>query len=226
MASTPPADALSARLRAYFRDTPPDAADAGGGEADPLQARCLLNASSAACGIILTMNVCCLSACVRGAHTDRLPVQGMWLEGDSLAPFVVTPLSNILRALECVARAHAPAHTDVFAHLLARVRICSQRSAPTHTHLRAQAGAGGARRHAVGCGVRRWTHGGARAPLPPLACLVSARVVCVAGTLHACRAVHVRSRPRTGWLLTCHAPVLNAALFLAVSCTPRPHSRR
>jgi hypothetical protein len=41
MGSAPPAldAALTARLRAYFRDTPPDAADAGGGEADPLQAR-------------------------------------------------------------------------------------------------------------------------------------------------------------------------------------------
>ena len=49
------------RLRAHFRDTPPEA---DGGEGGPLQ--------------------------------------GMWLEGDSLAPFVVTPLGHVLRALECV----------------------------------------------------------------------------------------------------------------------------
>lgn len=40
----------------------------------------------------------------------------MWLEGDSLAPFVVTPLANVLRALECVRSAHLRASTHARLH--------------------------------------------------------------------------------------------------------------
>lgn len=34
---------------------------------------------------------------------ERDPTEAMWMEGDSLAPFIVTPLRNCVRALECAA---------------------------------------------------------------------------------------------------------------------------
>lgn len=34
---------------------------------------------------------------------ERDPTESLWLEGDSLAPYIVTPLVNCIRALECAA---------------------------------------------------------------------------------------------------------------------------
>ena len=33
---------------------------------------------------------------------DRDPISALWIEGDSLAPFIVTPMRNCMRAFECV----------------------------------------------------------------------------------------------------------------------------
>lgn len=33
---------------------------------------------------------------------DRDPMSALWIEGDSLAPFIVTPMRNCMRAFECV----------------------------------------------------------------------------------------------------------------------------
>jgi hypothetical protein len=82
-------------LLSYFRDTAEG--EPGGAEADPLQARLGSAGRVVArigCGgadVLIAMPALCLRA------------QGLWLEGDSLAPFVVTPLVNVLRALECAA---------------------------------------------------------------------------------------------------------------------------
>lgn len=40
---------------------------------------------------------------------ERDPTEAMWLEGDSLAPYIVTPMRNCIRALECARFAWSPA---------------------------------------------------------------------------------------------------------------------
>ena len=87
---------LRARLLSYFRDTVDG--EPGGAETDPLQVSALRP----------------VPRCVRTGADARAAIaveQGMWLEGDSLAPFVVTPMANVLHALECVpaGRARSPA---------------------------------------------------------------------------------------------------------------------
>ena len=72
---------LASALCSYFRDSHEEA------EADPLQVRALQ--SGMLCSEL--SNAC---------FSDNPCSQGMWLEGDSLAPFVVTPMANVLRALE------------------------------------------------------------------------------------------------------------------------------
>ena len=54
--------------------------------------------------------------------------QNMWLEGDSLAPFVVTPMANVLRALECApcAGSHTRVARRMLTHSPTRPRSLAQ----------------------------------------------------------------------------------------------------
>ena len=88
------AAALRRRLLSYFRDSVEG--EPGSDETDPLQAR-----QPAARRCMSHMNGCSADASL----SARSAPQNTWLEGDSLAPFVVTPMANVLRALECASAA-------------------------------------------------------------------------------------------------------------------------
>jgi len=81
--------ALQCRLLGYFLDAVDG--EPGAAEADPLQARPSWPRLERARAELTQTTV---------LGPLRL-LQGLWLEGDSLAPFVVTPMANVLRALEC-----------------------------------------------------------------------------------------------------------------------------
>lgn len=70
---------LDQRLSGFFKDVP----QSEEAEADPLKVCSRLTAQTL--GVRLRLS--------------RLFLQGLWLDGDSLAPFVVTPMENVVRGL-------------------------------------------------------------------------------------------------------------------------------